>query len=98
MELIYATLLLHKAGKEVSEENIKKILNAAGVTKDEGQIKALVSALKDMNIEEAIKEASVLTVAAPAATAEKPESKKEAEKEQGKPAEAAAAGLSSLFG
>jgi large subunit ribosomal protein L12 len=97
MELIYTALLLHKAGKEISEGNVKKVLDAAGVHKDESQIKALVSALKGMNIEQAIKEAS--TMAAPAQAAHAPaESKKEEKKEEGKSAEVAAAGLSSLFG
>lgn len=97
MELIYAALLLHKAGKEVTEESVKKVLEAAGVHKDAGQIKGLISAIKDINIEDAIKEASAAAVvaqAAPAAGA-KPAAPKQEEK---KSTEAAAAGLSSLFG
>ena len=35
MENIYATLLLHKAGKEVNEANVKSIVAAAGIEVDE---------------------------------------------------------------
>ena len=42
MELIYAAMLLHKAGKEVNEANVKKVIEAAGIKKDDAQIKALV--------------------------------------------------------
>lgn len=97
MELIYATLLLHKAGKEVNEEHVKKVLEAVGVHKDAGQIKGLVTAIKDINIEDAIKEASAVSVvasAAPSAGAA-PAAPKQEEK---KSSETAAAGLSSLFG
>ena len=30
MEYIYAAMLLHKAGKEINEQHVKKILDAAG--------------------------------------------------------------------
>ncbi|KHO55426.1 MAG: hypothetical protein QT10_C0001G0030 [archaeon GW2011_AR19] len=30
MEYVYGALLLHKLGKEVSEENVKKVVAAAG--------------------------------------------------------------------
>ncbi|MBL7148313.1 MAG: 50S ribosomal protein P1 [Nanoarchaeota archaeon] len=95
MEYVYVVLLLNKCGKEVNEENIKKVLSAADVKVDEAKVKALVSALKDINIEETIKEAAVV----PTATVEKKEEKKEEKpKEEKKDAEAAASGLGSLFG
>ena len=101
MEYLYATLLLHSLGKEINEDNIKKVIQAAGATPDEAKIKALVSALEGVNIEEAIKQAAVPVAAAPAPTEAKVEEKKEEEKkeeEAEKKAEEAAAGLSALFG
>ena len=105
MIYIYAGLLLHKAGKQISEENVKKVLTAAGVHVDEARVKALVAALEGVNIEEAIKKASLVAAAPVAAAApavgEKKEEKKKEEKskeEAKKAEEAAAAGLGSLFG
>ena len=100
MEYVYSALLLHRAGKEVNEANVKKVLEAAGVTADDGKIKALVAALDGVNVDEAIKEAAVAPVAAVAAPAggeEKKEAKEE-KKEEKKPAADAAAGLGALFG
>ena len=104
MEYIYAALLLFRAGKPVEEAGIKKVLEAAGITADEGRIKAVVAALDGVNIEEAIKEAAaapVAVAAAPAggeAPAEAKEEKKEEPKDEKKSAEEAAAGLGQLFG
>ncbi len=97
MEMIYAALLLHSLGKDVDEEHIKKIMEAAGAHAEHAQIKALVANLKKVNINEAIKGASF----AQAAPSEKPkEEKAEAKKEEKteEKAEEAAAGLSALFG
>jgi large subunit ribosomal protein L12 len=102
MEYIYGAMLLHKAGKEVNEDNVKKVLESAGVKVEEARVKSLVSALDGVNIDEAIKEASVqqIAVAAPAQSGGQATEKKEEKKEedQGKKAEEAAAGLGSLFG
>lgn len=104
MEYIYAAMLLHKAGKEISEKNVKKVLEGAGVTPDEARIKALIAALQGVNIEEAIKKAAIVTpvaapAAAPAEEAKKGEKKEEKKKDDEKKAEeAAAAGLGALFG
>ncbi len=101
MEYIYAAMLLHKAGQGIKEDNVKKVLEAAGVKADEARIKALIAALDGVNIDEAIKKAAVQPVAAaPAAVegGEKKEKKKEKPKEDKKSAEQAAAGLGALFG
>ncbi len=107
MEYVYAALLLHKAGKEINEDNVKKVLSAAGVDPDEARVKALVAALSEVNIDEVLKSATAVPAApmaaAPAAPQpeEKPEAKKEEKKkeeEEKKEAEEALAGLSSLFG
>jgi large subunit ribosomal protein L12 len=95
METIYAALLLHKAGKEVSEENVKKVVAAAGVEVDEAKVKSMIASLKGVDIDKELESASL--VAAPAiGGAPVAETKEEAPKEEKK--EAAAEGLSSLFG
>ncbi|MBR9700648.1 50S ribosomal protein P1 [Candidatus Woesearchaeota archaeon] len=104
MEYIYTALLLHKAGQEVSETNVKKVLEAAGVKADDGRIKALMAALDGVNIEDAIATAAPAAAApAPAAAgggdapaAEAKEEKKEEEEKVSE--EEAAAGLGALFG
>ena len=103
MEYVYAALLLHKLQKDVSEENITSVVKASGADVNEAQVKALVAALADVNIEEAIKAApvAVAAAAAPAAAAEggdAPAEAKEEKKDDGKSEEQAMEGLSSLFG
>ena len=95
---VYGALLLHSAGKAVSEAGLKKVIEATGEKADEAQVKALVSSLEGVDIDEAVKGASI--AAAPAAQAAPAEAKKEEKKEEDmeKKAEEAAAGLSSLFG
>ncbi|QYZ78943.1 50S ribosomal protein P1 [Methanofollis formosanus] len=102
MEYIYAALLLHNAGKDINEENVKAVLSAAGIEADDARVKALVAALDGVDIEEAISKAAVAPVAAaPAAAApaeaapaeEEAEEEKEEEKE-----ESGMAGLGALFG
>ena len=104
MEYIYSAMLLHAAGKKITEENVKKVLTAAGVKADDTRIKALTASLEGVDIEEAIKSAAVpVAAAAPAASAETSEDKKEdkkkkEEKEEEVSEEEAAAGLGALFG
>ena len=104
MEYIYSAMLLHSAGKEINEKNIKKILTAAGVDADDARIKALTASLEGVDIEEAIKTAAAAPVAAaPAdsggASSDKKEEKKEEEEEEEEVSEEeAAAGLGALFG
>ena len=102
MEYVYAALLLHKLDKDVNEENISSVVRASGAEVNETQVKALVAALADVNIDEAVKASPVaVAVAAPAAAeaATKTEAKKEEKpKDAGKTEEAAMEGLSSLFG
>lgn len=98
MEYVYGALLLHSAGKEISEANVKKVVDATGEKADEAMVKALVSALKGVNIEEAISKAA-MPVAVAAAPAQAVESKKEeAAEDKGKKEEEAAEGLAGLFG
>jgi len=105
MENVYAAMLLHKAGKEINEENVTNVLTAAGITVEAVQVKALVASLSEVNIDEAIKAAPTMMTAAPAAVAaapaeeEKPkeDKKKKAEEDKAKE-DAALEGLGALFG
>jgi len=100
MEYIYAAMLLHKAGKDVTEDTVKAVLTAAGVQVDDTRVKALVAALQGVNIEEAIAKAAVAApvAAAPAGEAKAEEKKEDKKEDEGKAEEAAAAGLGALFG
>ena len=92
MENIYAVLLLHKSGKEITEDNLKKVIAATGTEPDESKVKSLVASLKGVDIEKELESAS-LVAAAPAGPTEAPKEEKKEEKK-----EAAAEGLSALFG
>jgi len=94
MEYIYAALLLHKLGKEVSEENLKKVVSATGESVDESKIKVLVASLSGMDIAEQLKNASI--VAAAPSSSNAAETHEEKQKEE--PKAEAAEGLASLFG
>ncbi|BCU70810.1 50S ribosomal protein P1 [Stygiolobus caldivivus] len=105
MEYIYASLLLHSAKKEINEDNLKNVLSAAGVAVDDVRLKAVVAALKEVNIDEVLKNATAMPVAVAAAApaqaaqpAEKKEEKKEEEEKKGPSEEEIGGGLSSLFG
>ncbi len=101
MEYVYAALLLHKLKKDVNEANISSVVKASGTEVNEAQVKSLVAALADVNIDEAVKAAPVAVAAAAPAAADAAaggEEKKEKKKEEPKNEEAAMEGLSSLFG
>jgi large subunit ribosomal protein L12 len=99
MEYVYAALLLHKQKKEINEANITSVIKASGAAVNDAQVKALVAALADVNIDEAIKAAPVTIAAAPAAAASGgKEEKKEVETPSAKTEEQAMEGLSALFG
>ncbi len=109
MEYVYASLLLHTAGKEISEENLRRVLDAAGVKVDEVRVKMLVAALKEINIDEVLKQASaapavpaapvVAQAAAPAPQQAQPAPAKAEEEEKKEVSEEEIAeGISSLFG
>ena len=98
MEYVYAALLLHKLDKEVNEANLTSVVKASGADVNDAQVKSLVAALADVNIDEAVKAAPVAAAAAPAAAAAADAPAKEEKKEEPKNEEAAMEGLSSLFG
>lgn len=106
MEYVYAALLLHKLKQDITEDNITNVIKATGSSPDAVRIKALVAALGDVNIEEALK-AAPMTVAATAptaggggggATSETATKEASAEEKTEKKEEEALEGLSSLFG
>ena len=102
MEYVYAAMLLHKAGKEISEKSVSEVLTAAGITADAARVKALVASLAEVDIEEAIKAAPAMMAAAPAAAvaapAEEAKKEEEPEEDESKKEEEAMEGLGSLFG
>ena len=104
MEYVYAAMLLHSAGKKVSEDAVTKVLKAADISVEATRVKALTAALEGVNIDEAIATA----IAAPAAAAPQPahaagpskaeDKKKEEDKEPEVSEDEATAGLGALFG
>ncbi len=110
MEYVHAAILLHKAGKQISEDSVTQVLTAAGITADPIRVKALIASLAEVNIDEALKQATTfapIAAAPPAATpsqgaeakaAAPAEDKKKKEEEEKKKEEEAIEGLGALFG
>ena len=95
---MYAALVLHKAGKKVDEAGLTSVVKAAGVDVDQVKVKALASALSEINIDEALKNAATMAVAAAPAAATPAAKAEEKPKAEEKKEEEALAGLASLFG
>ena len=94
-------MILHSAEKEINEENVKSIIEAAGIEADDARIKALIAALEDVDIDEAMETTAMAATAAPAAApaaAETVEEEEEEEEEEEASEEEAMAGLGALFG
>ena len=105
MEYVYAALLLHKLKQNITEDSVKNVVKAAGVTPDDVRVKALVAALSEVQIDEALKAAPVAVAAAAAppaagggAAAAATGGGEASPKEEEKKEEEALEGLSSLFG
>ncbi|MFW9843148.1 MAG: 50S ribosomal protein P1 [Candidatus Thorarchaeota archaeon] len=100
MEYVYAALLLHKSGGKLTAKAMEDVLTAAGATPDKGRIKALLAALKDVDIDEALTSAAAMPVAAApaAAGAAAPAAEEKKEEKEEEVEEEATAGLGSLFG
>ncbi len=114
MEYIYAALLLHNSDKEITEDGIAAIMEAAGIKADKGRVKALISALSGVDIDEAMAQAqpayapvAMAPAAAPAqaaapapkeAEAEKKGKEERTEEEEEEAEEKGMEGLSALFG
>ncbi|MGM0449166.1 MAG: 50S ribosomal protein P1 [Methanobacteriota archaeon] len=91
MEYVYAALILNETGEEINEDNVTGVLEAAGVDVEESRVKALVAALEDVDIEEAIETAAAAPAAGAAAggSADADESADEADADDDDEAEAA---------
>ena len=113
MEYVYAALLLHKLKQNITEDSVKSVVQAAGVTPDDVRVKAIVAALSEVQIDEVLKAApvAVAAAAAPAAAGAAASTAAPAAggtgaagggeasaKEEEKKEEEALEGLSSLFG
>ena len=67
MEYVYAALILNETDEEINEDNLTGVLEAAGVEVEESRVKALVAALEDVDIDEAVAEAAAVPAAGAAA-------------------------------
>ncbi|HMB50067.1 MAG TPA: 50S ribosomal protein P1 [Natronoarchaeum rubrum] len=67
MEYVYAALILNETGEEINEDNLTGVLEAAGVDVEESRVKALVAALEDVDIDEAVDEAAAVPAGGAAA-------------------------------
>lgn len=63
MEYVYAALILHETGEELNEDNLSAVLEAAGADVEDSRVKALVAALEDVDIEEAVEQAAAVPAA-----------------------------------
>jgi large subunit ribosomal protein L12 len=113
MEYVYAALILNESGAEINEQNVTNVLDAAGVDAEQSRVKALIAALEDVNIDEAVEEAAAVPAptggsggAAPAPTDASDDKTDEAgeeteeapEEDEGGDDEEAGEGLGELFG
>lgn len=51
MEYAYATCILNESGKEINENNLTAVLDAAGCEVQKSRVKAIVAALEDVDID-----------------------------------------------
>ena len=106
MEYVYAALILNETDEEINEDNLTGVLEAAGVDVEESRVKALVAALEDVDIDEAVEQAAAVPAAAAGAAAadddddeaEEDEAEEEEEEDDEEEEEAAAEGLGDMFG
>jgi large subunit ribosomal protein L12 len=109
MELVYAALTLHEGGQEITEENLQEVVEAAGLDVEaagldveDSEISAMVAALEDVDVEEAM-ETAVAAGGAAAAPAEEQEDDEATEEEEDEEEEEeeeddeAAEGLGNMF-
>ncbi|MFC4549229.1 MULTISPECIES: 50S ribosomal protein P1 [Halorussus] len=112
MEYVYAALILNESGEEINEDNLTNVLDAAGVDVEESRVKALVAALEDVDIDEAVEQAAAVPAGGAAAGGaaaeggaaeeggeeEAEEEEAAEEEEEDEDDEASGEGLGELFG
>jgi large subunit ribosomal protein L12 len=81
MEYVYAALILNETGAEINEENITNVLESADADVEESRVKALIAALEDVDIDEAVEDAAAVPATAGGAAAEPAAEEDEAEEE-----------------
>jgi large subunit ribosomal protein L12 len=89
MEYVYAALILHESGEEINEDNLNDVLEAAGVDVEESRVKALVAALEDVDIEDAVEQAAAVPAGGAAAGGAAADEAEEADDEEEEAVEAA---------
>ena len=94
MEYVYAALILNETDEEINEDNLTEVLEAAGADIEDSRVKALVAALEDVDIEEAVDQAA----AVPAGGAGGAATTEETEEETVDEDDDAGEGLGELFG
>jgi large subunit ribosomal protein L12 len=82
MEYVYAALVLHEAGKDITEDAVTGILEAGDIEVDDARVKSLVAALEDVDIEEAMAQQAAPVAAGGAAPAGDAEEAEEADEEE----------------
>jgi Ribosomal protein L12E/L44/L45/RPP1/RPP2 len=82
VEYIYAALMLHSVGKDIDEGNVTGVLRATGADVDSVRVKALVSALEEVDIEDAISKAAFSPSVSGAKVEEKKEAKEKVEEKK----------------
>ncbi|MEF8813125.1 MAG: 50S ribosomal protein P1 [Halovenus sp.] len=60
MEYVYAALILNESGEEINENNLTSVLEAASIDVEQSRVKALIAALEDVDIDEAVAEAAAV--------------------------------------
>ncbi|RJS98126.1 50S ribosomal protein P1 [Halococcus sp. IIIV-5B] len=112
MEYVYAALILNETDEEINEDNLTSVLEAAGADVEDSRVKALVAALEDVDIEDAVEQAAAVPAggaggasAAPAGdddtgaeADEAEEEEAEAEEDDDEDDDAGGEGLGELFG
>ncbi|WP_254768207.1 50S ribosomal protein P1 [Salinilacihabitans rarus] len=83
MEYVYAALILNETDEEINEENLTGVLEAAGADVVESRVKALVAALEDVDIDDAVAQAAAVPATGGAAAGgAAPEAAEEEEAEE----------------
>lgn len=54
MNYAYATLMLKRSGEEINEQNLTAVLEASGTAVEASRVKAVVAALEDIDLDEAV--------------------------------------------